>query len=211
MIKNAFCGFTLCVVLMGIVPTRVLAQADRDSIAVRNDCKRVEQIFKTGHPTAQVYWAVNHVADCGQLGGSWAGVFVASLGPSYSPEAGDAVMYLAAQVRSAEIFQASLSLARTATTNEGRVAGLLIALRQVMPEVGWTLERLLDARPGYQCAEGYISARGPTELSPLPADARDQLKAASEAVAASAGTEQLRNAAGCVLHEMRIAQMADSL
>ena len=201
----------LVATLLGAVPAVLVAQADPDSIAARNDCKRVEQIFKTGHPAAQVSWAVNHVATCGAAGGEWAGLFVASLGSSYSTETGEAVMYLAAQVRSAEIFRAGLLLARSASTNEAREAGLLVALRQHMPEIGWTLERLLTARPGYQCAEGYISAVGPTLLTELPASAREELKATAEAVVASPGSIALGNAAGCVLHEVRLAQMADSL
>ena len=199
--------WTTFVGVLASIPTSACAQVPHDSLALRNDCKRVEQILKTGHPLAQVQWAVNTAGACGLKGAEAGSEFIRSLATSYTAEAGDAARYLAAHVQAREVYEAGLTLAMSPTAGtEARIVGFIVSLNQVAPGLGFTPGHLRAAGPGRRCADAYISAPGPTLLSPVPADAGIRLKVVAEDIRDNAAwATELRNAAGCIAYEVELA------
>lgn len=203
---------SLAIAIFAIAPSDGLsAQARNDSLALRNDCKRVEQILKTHHPTAQLMWAVNHVSACGTDGARFAGTFIRSIDSDPSDSVVEAALYLSAQVRAREIFESGLSLASSGGTPRARLIGLLVTTRQVAPSLLISLPNLESARPGRRCVQGHASGPGPWVVSDIPADAVGRLRTAAAALHDSGViADNLSNAADCIEYEMHLIQAADS-
>lgn len=149
----------LGLLLVGLLQSAACARADRDSITLRNDCKRVEQIFKAGRPAAQLLWAGGKASDCGPSGMQNGAALIDRLASSADPGEKDAALYLTAQAQSKELFEAALRLASEQGDTDRTILGLTLTMRQLFPHLGWTVERLRNSTAGRRCATGYIARR----------------------------------------------------
>jgi hypothetical protein len=183
----------------------VHAQTNPDSLAARNDCKHVEQIFKTGHPAADLTWAAGQASACGVQGMHQGAEFIQRYGATPAGEA--AALYLAAQANSAELFDAGLALATSGSSSRVKVVGLVIALRQLYPGQGSTVDGLSSRQDGRRCSSGHLSGIGPESVTSLPADAATRLEAVARLASTVGGSSDIaRNASACVLRELEVKQ-----
>lgn len=176
-------------------------QATPDSIALRQDCKRVEQILKTGAPASQRGWAAGTAPRCGTSGAE--AIASAIRGIQVATDSGRVAMLVAASrfVTDADIFNAGIALTRNlAMPDRLRIAGLEVLILQESPStvVDELKFQTTDPTLGSCGAFGSVTDGPLTINTPLPVGHIDAAIALVRSIVDDPGTlGPLRSAAAC--------------
>jgi len=182
------------------------AQAEPDSIKLRNDCRLAMQVLTTGHPAPRLEWARGFIGYCGNE--QWATAKRAAIlrlrASADENELGREWRFVW-MLRDAELFNAVLQIAqdRNAST-AARLWSLRTLANYIDPEGSYgALTRIIPgSREGQpQCITGRAAGHM-HEYSgkPLPSDFAAQARNLARALVADSGESlDLRTAAKCVV------------
>lgn len=158
--RSVALGFVVFLTLAGSAS----AQTSQDSLLVRRDCKRVEQILKTGEPAAQRQWAVTRLPVCGRNGAQFLVDAIDAVHGSGDTAYIYTIVNAVAFVRDARVWQSALSLVGDAgATVDARIGGLEMLLLIETP--GRIIDRAKFRTPGplYACGASQVI----TDLLPV--------------------------------------------
>lgn len=180
------------------------AQANPDSVKVRNDCRLAAQTLSTGHPAPKVQWAWDMIYTCPEVG-SAAAAGLRRLRADADTGNFSPVTRIAFSVRDGDLFTAALDVAGDRGASAvAREASFFVLITQL------TVDRYVDFNDISQastslCPLGSIDDRGaPMTLTPLPADAAARATAVASSVAESSQEpEAVRIAADCIMQAAR--------
>lgn len=181
------------------------AQANPDSVELRNDCRLAVQTIRTGEPGPKVQWAWDLIPACPESGAASA---AALRRLRHDPDTAHfaPVQVVGFNVRDGELFAAALEVAGDrGATNVAREASFIILVYQLMVDRDVAFAELSQADLTSGCPLGSVDDRGvPVTLTPLPADAAVRAGALASVVAENAQEPAVvRIAADCITQGIR--------
>lgn len=188
-----------------VLPSTPLgAQANPESVKMRNDCRLAAQMLSTGEPAPKVQWAWEMIYSCPESG-SAAAAGLRRLRADADTGNFSPVTRIAFSVRDGDLFTAALEVAgdRGAST-VARGASFFVLITQLTADRYVDFDDISRAR-SLLCPLGSIDDRGtPMTLTPLPADAAARATAVASSVAESSQeSEAVRIAADCIMQAAR--------
>jgi hypothetical protein len=197
-------------------PAVAAAQADPDSVQLRNNCRLAEQVIATGHPEPQDEWAWGVIHQCGGSGGAAIAQGMAALRQSADLEALDRLTGQAQWLRDGHMFDTALDIAGDASAS---VPARVLAMRSLLyylrlehptnrgvPITYGDMHATADPRTGVPrqgCASGVASSHAspPAALGdPLPPDYGARVEALGIQLSRDAAEPpEVRAAALCLL------------
>ncbi|MGH7659088.1 MAG: hypothetical protein ACREL6_12715 [Gemmatimonadales bacterium] len=197
----------LVIVSLLVLAGCAAAQANPDSIKVRNNCRLAARIIATGHPAPHEEWAFGYIGNCP----AEAGEAIAS-GMRASRTATDTILlshltYTTRFLRDAALLDAALEVASDPSASfEARIFSLrsLLWLMTSSPSpMGFGTLVSGDPYDGYQGCWVHSSPglRMVAGTTPLPADYRDQIRSLATRLEADSGeVGDIRRIAWCLKH-----------
>lgn len=184
----------------GAVPVpELMAQANPDSVHLRNDCRLATQILRTGNPANKQEWALGIISWCGRDGvDAFAAVW------RNAENTGDSLvlanlMHSVFQIRDAVLFEILLSTAESPTSSvRARVEAWYYLLQQVGRGIVLPAAELLGGPSRRLCTFDYSTSMRPIEGRPLPADFVTRIDAAAVEASASGTDPKIRRFGKCV-------------
>ncbi|MGB7211167.1 MAG: hypothetical protein WBC97_00920 [Gemmatimonadales bacterium] len=173
------------------------AQADPDSVKLRNDCRRYRQVLTTGKPAphrAEALERVNLCQDAPSIFVDWLGSLSSATNPDQFADFRSEV----SGVRDGLVFAKALA---TSQDRGGSPTARVVALLVVLDQQGysWSAAFTNVITRGKYCALAPASGVDTRVLTPLPSDYLDQSIAVSARIASDVNEPTpVRNAAACV-------------
>jgi hypothetical protein len=180
------------------IGTRAGAQANRDSIERRDDCRFAAQVVSTGHPASWADWAFAIIGNCGSEGIQAFAGGIASMRSSVDTGFLASLSQQARYYRDGGIFAAALSVAGDPAASElARVYALLTMQGIIRPRSANTYAEAtteIDTNGEPKCTRlGIDYSHQPVRpgVTPLPADYEEQVEALARRLQADAGAPPL--------------------
>jgi len=185
--------------LVGVSSTPLRAQANPDSIHLRNDCRLATQILRTGNPANKREWALGTIGWCGRDGVDAFVVDWKSKEANADSQTLADMRYSVYNIRDRVLFETLLSTAQSSNSStRARVEAWYYLLNQVAPAI-YISEAELSGDPTRRfCVLDFASASQPTELGPLPPDFVEKVDAAAVQVSTAATDPKVRRFGKCV-------------
>jgi hypothetical protein len=187
-------------------PTIGTAQANPDSIRLRNDCRLAEQVLATGHPAPREKWALGVIWNCRDAGATMATALRAASTSSDTAYL-NALTEPFIRLRDGAVFAAAVSVAQNpGATPPARVAAVRTLMYAVQPG-GYVALAALSNPHTLFCFETPSPHSEVLNGTPLPADYVQQVRTLFYRIEHdSAESQELRRAAHC---GSLLIQMAD--
>lgn len=181
--------------------TQLSAQADPDSVQLRNDCRLADQVIRTARPANRRAWALGLVPACGTSG------VQAVVAQWQSVEAtGDSATIVELRrsiyhVQDRLLFDTFMGTVGSSTASaRAKVEAWYYLFKQIgrgiiLPQAELSVEPM-----EMLCTFNFSTTAPPLQLSPLPGDYVQLVDAAATRTAAGAGDHRVRRFGKCV-HE----------
>lgn len=194
-LRHLLLGATWAATVSGVAE----AQANPDSVKLRNDCRLAAQTIATGHPAPHIEWAFDRIPDCGSEGATALATAIRAHRAMTDTAALDRLTTPTRYIVDAGLFQAALDLLADASASE---PARIFAVRSLL----WTLGNHVEiyygnlVGPGMpKCAKSLMTDIPTYRVSPLPVDAKAQIIRSGERLWNAADTPpSLRAAASCL-------------
>ena len=185
--------------------TALAAQANSDSVKMRNDCRLAAQTLSTGQPAPKVQWAWDLIPGCPEAG-DVAAVALRRLRSDEDPAHFSNVSIVGFNVRDAELFSTTLDMAGDqGASTAARAISFLLLVHQLTAVRDVSYGDLTRSDTISGCPLGWLEDRGvPITLTPLPADAAARATAVASSVSENSQEPAVvRIAADCVTRGLR--------
>lgn len=185
--------------------TSIGAQANPDSVKLRNDCRLAAQVIRTGQPAPKLQWSWDLIPGCPEAG-DVAAVALRRLRTDSDPAHFSNVSIVGFNVHDAELFSTALDVAGDhGASTAARAISFRLLVHQLTADRDVTYGELTRSDTISGCPLGWLEDRGvPITLAPLSADAAARATAVASSVAEnSQEPEVVRIAANCVTRGVR--------
>lgn len=170
---------TLALLTLTLAPACATAQANPDSVHLRNDCRLAHQVLTTGNPRPRMQWAAEQITRCPQVGATVADALLRHRTSTDTTE----LYWLtnpANSLQDGRTFQAaSAVLADRAASPQARVYAARVLYWLLYPSAGVYYGTLTDTNGDghWPCVQfGGSSHLELVRGAPLPPNWRDELR-----------------------------------
>lgn len=198
--KNAAGLLALFVALSACAPSLTTAQADPDSIHLRNDCRLAGQVLATGHPATRTQWALGVIRRCRDGGAPLARALERSR-QSTDTASLNALTSPAINLRDGTVFEKAIEIAGDEGASvQARVFAIRTLIWSIMPGGGISYADLVGTENHVgSCGYGPSLHTVVTAGLPLPGDFLSRAKALANTIVQNRGeSRDVRRAAQCL-------------
>ena len=207
-------GALISLIVLGAVTlalplTSTGAQANPDSVKLRDECRLAAQVIRTGQPAPKMQQSWDLIAGCPEAGAVSA-MALRRLRSDSDPAHFSQVAVVGFNVRDAELFTAALDVAGDqGASTVARAESFILLVNQLTADRDVSYGELTQADTISGCPLGWLEDRGaPITLTPLPADAAQRATAVASSVSESPREPSVvQMATDCVTQGLR--QQAD--
>ena len=170
--------------LVALSSVNLEAQANSDSVRLRNDCRLAAQVIQTGQPAPKLEWAWQILGACPGEAGPTAALALQRLRTATDTTDFAGVLAVGFNVRDGVLFEAALKVAGDPGASPmARVESLVVLVYQLSDSLDMTYADIAKADTVSGCPLSWDMDRGrPMPGAPLPADARALAGAATGAI-----------------------------